>query len=195
MCRIGFVGYALFVCLFSGCVCSVHPILKNSDLTTDFDLSGTWKPDNGHRTGLSNGEQSKGYTFVAKRYSVGCESDYDIEWNGKEFHGQIGKIGNDYYIQLKRTELAPEIAPLLHAVPVYAIAKLKMTGENKLELFVIDEARAPQLLTENKLDHIRYSPSEPIEYFVLTGSTESMQAKFREASDRIFTKQIIYSRD
>lgn len=193
--QIAFMGLILFACLCSGCVYSVHPLLKDSDLTTDMDLSGTWKPIGGQTIGVTAPEDLKGYTFTAQKYSAGCESDYDIEWNGKEFHGQIGKLGDNYYIQLKRTELTPEIPPLLHAVPVYAIAKLKVTEENKLEIFVIDELQAPLLLKEHKLENIRYSPSDLVEFFVMTESTESMQSTFRQASEQIFKKRMVFSRD
>ena len=85
------------------------------------------------------------------RLDRSLRSDYDVVWNGKDFHGQIGKIGDGYYLQLQRTELKPEIAPLLHAVPVYAIARVNLADDNTLEVFAIDEVRAPRILSENKL--------------------------------------------
>lgn len=195
------LGFAIFVVLFSGCLCSVHPILKDTNLTKDLNLSGTWKLGIGQIRGVNDAKSVEGYSFVAKGFSTGGESDYEIKWAGKELHGQIGKIGDDYYVQLRRTELVPEIPPLLHAVPVYTIAKLKLTGENKLELFTIDEELAPgilkSILKENELDHLLYHPSDSlmVKYFVLTGSTDSMQAKFRSSGDRIFTKRMIYMRE
>jgi hypothetical protein len=188
---------ALGICFFSGCVYSVHPILTDCDLTTDFDLSGTWVPDRppipttGEQQEL---EAERSYTFVASKFSNGSESDYDVVWNGKRFHGQIGKIGDDYFLQLKRTELTPEIVPLLHAVPVYAIARLKIADDETLEVFTIDAMRAPRLMEEHQLAHLRYSPSGPIPYLVLTGSTKSMQSKFERASDQIFAKRTLFNR-
>lgn len=70
-----------------------------------------------------------------------------------------------------------------------------MTEENKLDIFVIDEAQAPLLLKEHKLGNIRYSPSDLVEFFVMTESTESMQATFHQASEQIFKKRMVFSRD
>jgi hypothetical protein len=186
----------LGVCLLSGCVCSVHPILTESDLTTDIDLSGTWEPKRSPvatKDKQQESEARKAYTFVATKFP-GLESEYDVTWKGKDFHGQLGKIGDEYFLQLVRTELEPEIQPLLHAVPVYAIARVDLVDNNTLEVSVIDEVRAPKLLAEAGLAHIRYVPSAPIEYFVLTGSTESMQKIFEQQSEKLFTKKGLFSR-
>ena len=207
--RVFLLVLVLSPAFFSGCVCSVHPILNEADLTTELDLSGRWEldmpPDTRGKSSdsplsdspHSNAKRSdakKAYSFVAEKYAEGLESDYDVIWNGKEFHGQVGKLGEEYFLQLRRSELGPEIAPLLHAVPVYAIARIELSKDGALNLFIIDELKAPEILGDARLGYLRYTPSDLVEYFVLTESTSSMQKRFEEAPKRIFAKQIRFVR-
>lgn len=168
--------------LLSGCVYSVHPLLQESDLTKEFHLSGTWKPQGGQVPEITDAKQLAGYTFTAKGFSKGAASQYDISWANNDFVAQIGRIGDDYYVQVQKSELTPEAPPLLTALPVYAIAKIKVT-DDKLEVFKIDETRAVQFMKKRKVPFLPY-----IEFFVLTGTTESLQDLVRQSGGDLFSK-------
>jgi len=169
-----------FVCVHAGCVYSVHPILQESNLTNDFNLSGSWELQG------KDPRQQGAYSFTAEGFSNGLESGYDITWNDKDFVAQIGKIGDDYYVQVQTLELTPESPPLLTALPVYAIAKITFTDDS-LQVFKIDESRAVQFLKRNNVPFVTYEPSSGIEFFVLTGTTESLQDLIRRSGDDLFS--------
>jgi len=162
-------------------------LLQESDLKKDFNLSGTWKPQGGQVQGITDAKQLAGYTFTAKGLSKGAASQYDISWANNDFVAQIGRIGDDYYVQVQKSELTPEAPPLLTALPVYAIAKINVT-DDKLEVFKIDETRAVQFMKKRKVPFLPYKPSDMVEFFVLTGTTESLQDLVRQSGGDLFSK-------
>jgi len=162
----------------AGCVYSVHPILHESDLKNELDLSGEWELQ-------VKDPKQKGNKLTVEGFSKGVASQYDISWSDKDFVAQIGKIGDDYYVQVQKLELTPEAPPLLTALPVYAIAKIKFT-DDKLEVFKIDETLAVPFMKKSKVAFIRYKPGP--EFFVLTGATESLQDLIRQSGGELFSK-------
>ncbi len=58
--------------VLTGCTCSVHPILNESDLTKDVDLTGTWELEAKNPRGKR--------TFSAEALSD--KSEYDITFDG-----------------------------------------------------------------------------------------------------------------
>jgi hypothetical protein len=157
----------------------VHPILRESDLKNDFDLSGEWELQ------VKDPKQDESPKLTVEGFSKGAASQCDISWADKDFVAQIGKIGDDYYVQVQKLELTPEAPPLLTALPVYAIAKIKFT-DDKLEVFKIDETRAVPFMKKSKVSFIRYEPGP--EFFVLTEATRSLQDLIRESGGELFSK-------
>ena len=87
--RFSMIVACLLTAIFlSGCVYSVHPILDDSDLTTDIDLAGTWKS-------VSEDGKQKTLTFAAEAHAGGAE--YDMSFKDKKFVAGIGKIGPDVH--------------------------------------------------------------------------------------------------
>lgn len=175
---------AMLIVLMSvhtGCVYSVHPILHESDLKNDFDLSGEWEFQ------VKDPKQNESPKLTLEGFSKGTASEYDVSWSDKDFVAQIGKIGEDYYVQVQKLELTPEAPPLLTALPVYAIAKIKVT-DDKLEVFKIDETRAVPFMRKNKVPFLRYNPSDMVEFFVLTETPESLQDLIRKSDGELFSK-------
>lgn len=177
-----FAAMCIVVSFQAGCIYSVHPLLHESDLKKDFDLSGEWELQ------VKNPNKKRGATkLTLEGFAHGATSEYNFTWGDQEFAAQVGKVGDDYYVQVRKLELTPEAPPLLTAVPVYSIAKIKF-ADGKLEVFKIDETRAVPFMKEIKVPFLHYEPSNGIEFFVLTGTTESLQDLVRKSGEKLFAK-------
>ncbi|MDA8745929.1 hypothetical protein N9N28_14980 [Rubripirellula amarantea] len=144
-------------------------------------MSGEWELQ------VKDAKQNGSPKLTVEGVSKGTASEYDVSWADKDFVAQIGKIGEDYYVQFHKLELTPEAPPLLTALPVYAIAKIKAI-DDKLEVFTIDATRAVPFMKMNKVPFLRYEPSDMVEFFVLTGTTESLQDLIRKSDGELFSK-------
>jgi hypothetical protein len=169
--------------LLAGCVYSVHPVLRESDLVDEFDLTGTWEF---HADGP---EQRSRVPLTVDGFSDGAESQYDVQVNEQDFVAEIGKLGDEYYLQFRKLDLTPEAPPLLTAVPVYGIARIEVVADELRLYRVINRpSRAVALMKASGIPFITYRPSNEIEFFVLTGPTESLQDFIRQTGDDLFEK-------
>jgi hypothetical protein len=170
--------------VLTGCTCSVHPILNESDLTKDVDLTGTWELEAKNPRGKR--------TFSAEALSD--KSEYDITFDGKKFVARIGKIGEHRYVQLKKQELESQGTPLLTGIGVYGFARFEVSGD-KLRIYAFDDRRAADNLKKHKVPFVVHQPSGGIEFHVLTADTAAVQKLISQAGDEIFTsKPMVYKR-
>lgn len=76
------LAWMLSTLLLSGCTYSVHPILLESDRTTDVDLSGTWDQT------MKDPKKNGWYTLSAESLSDG--SRYSVKFREKDSVAEIG---------------------------------------------------------------------------------------------------------
>ena len=166
---------ALFL---SGCTYSVHPILRDSDLTTDVDLSGTWalKPQDSDRHDWCR------FSMQSVDGGANYRGAFD---NGKEFAARIGKLGDQRYFELSIVEHHTEQPALLSSIPVYAIARFETAGDT-LRVFPIGHNRAIPCFDKHNIPYRLIEPG--VKHYVLTADTATLQKLLTDHSDELFSE-------
>jgi len=140
----------LLLCLGSGCVRSIQPILKDSQVTTDDRLLGNWVTSDGKKSGVvTSADDHKGYKVVY--------TDQD----GKEapLTVQLGKIGD-----MTVAECTVDPAPLHDLSDIYTLHLLPLYS------FAVVEEMAPRLVL-NSMDSDwlkKYIDAHPSELAIIS---------------------------
>ena len=167
---------ALSILLLSGCTYSVHPILLESDQTTDIDLSGTWALKS------EPSERSDWCKFSVQSVDGGANYAGATD-DGKRLTGRIGKLGDDRFLQLSIHEQHAETPGLLSSVPVYVIARFDVV-DDELHIFPFVPDRAIPWFDEHK---VPYRLVDDVRHCVLTDDTAALQTLLKDHGDKLFS--------
>ena len=169
----------------SGCTFSVHPILTKDDLTKDVDLSGTWE-----RVVPPDAKSSLQPVVVSlDGYDENTSYDAEYKQTAQEFELEVGKIGEQRYLQFTRFDLSlQDDAPLLARLPVYGLARFEVQGD-ELHVFAVDDQAVRKLLKKNDIAFRDYHPTDMLEWCVISEDTTALQKLIREHGDDLFVTQ------
>ena len=171
----------LSVLLSTGCTYSVHPILRDSDLTADLDLSGTWE--------LTAQELDRYDLHSFSMQSVDGGANYRGSLDdGKEFAARIGKLGGQRYFEFSIVEHHAEQPALLSSVPVYGIARIETVGDT-LRFFPIGYFRAIPIFDKHNIPYRLIERGAA--HCVLTADTATLQKLLTDHSDELFSESAI----
>ena len=171
----------LLALLLSGCTYSVHPILRDSDLTADLDLSGTWA--------LTAQELDRYDLHSFSMQSVDGGANYRGSLDdGKEFAARIGKLGGQRYFEFSIVEHHAEQPALLSSVPVYGIARIETVGDT-LRFFPIGYFRAIPIFDKHNIPYRLIERG--VNHCVLTADTATLQKLLTDHSDELFSESAI----
>lgn len=171
--------------MLSGCTFSVHPILNKQDLTTDVDLTGTWKQQ------LPADAKPRSSPAVVTLEGFDNNTSYDATYtnHAQDYEVQVGKIGEQRYLQGMRLDLSlKNDSPVLARVPVYSFAKFEIEGD-ELRIYVVNDRQVRALLKNNDIAFRDYKPSDMLEWCIITERTSRIQDVIREQGDELFQKQ------
>lgn len=171
----------LLALLLSGCTYSVHPILRDSDLTADVNLSGTWAltPQDSDRHDWCR--------FSMQSVDGGANYRGALD-NGKEFAARIGKLGDQRYLEFSLVEHLAEQPALLSSIPVYAIARFEM-ADDTLSIFPIGHNRAIPCFDKHKIPYRLIETG--VKHYVLTADTPTLQKLLTDHNDELFSESAI----
>lgn len=176
---------ALFVAVASGCTFSVHPILNADDLTTDVDLSGTWRQvdDDG------NGDEDQPEHLTLQGFANNSSYDFTSDRMPQEFVLEVGKLGEQRYLQFTRSDLSlADDSPILSGVPVFGFARFELEGD-ELRVYPIRDQAVGDLLTKHAIPFRIFAPSDMTKWCIITAHTNTLQQFVREHGDQLFAEQ------
>lgn len=168
----------------SGCTFSVHPILKERDLTKDVDLSGTWKQQ------VPPDAKPEFTPIEVSLEGYDDNSLYDAEYKNtaQEFDVRIGRIGDRRVVQFIRSDLLlRNESPVLARLPVYGFARFEMK-DKELHLFPVHDQGVRKLLQRNDVAFRNYHPSDMLEWCIISDRTSVLQKLIHDHGDDLFKK-------
>ena len=178
---INVASIVLSALLLTGCTYSVHPILRDSDLSTDVDLSGTWTLER------QDSDRHDWCRFSMQSVDGGANYRGALD-NGKEFAARIGKLGDQHYFEFSIVEHHAEQPALLSSIPVYAIARFE-TADDTLRVFPLGYSRAIPLFDKHNIPYRLIERG--VNHCVLTADTPTLQNFLIEHSDKLFSESAI----
>ena len=167
--------------LLSGCTYSVHPILLDSDLTADVDLSGSWE------LSTQDSDRYDLHNFSIQSVDGGANYRGALD-NGKEFSARIGKIGEQRYFEFSIVEHHAEQPALLSSIPVYAIARFE-TADDTLRVFPLGYSRAIPLFDKHNIPYRMIERG--VNHCVLTADTATLQKLLTDHGDELVSQSAI----
>ena len=182
------------VLMISGCSSSVHPLLTDTNFVNKLDLNGTWT-----QTGLTETKlRIPRFTCVAfddkSGYEVTLHPDHKgnpIPDRGKkmplEYEMRIGKLGNNYYLQLSRSKQISGGPSFFEGVVNYTWAKVSLE-DNVLKIYPVDDQVLEEMLPKSGLAHLMHKPSDFARNIVITESTAKLQAFLVKHQATLFSK-------
>lgn len=168
----------LSILLFTGCTYSVHPILLESDQTTDIDLSGTWAMP-------AKSQERRGRLEFSIQSADGGANYVGVIDGGKPFAARIGKLADAHYLQLSPHEPTRKEPGLLSSIPVHLIARFEVVND-ELRIFPIGHDNAIPWFDEHKVSHRLIDTV--VKHCVLTDDTPTLQKLFKDHGDKLFSK-------
>lgn len=175
----------LSVWFLSGCTYFVHPILRDSDLTTDVDLSGSWA--------LKSQDSDRHDWSKFSVQSIDGGANYrGALGNGTEFAARIGKLGDQRYLEF--SIVGQPVGPpagkpaLLSSVPVIAIARFEASGDT-LRVFPVGHNRAIPCFDKHDIPYRLIESG--VKHYVLTADTPTLQNLLTDHSDQLFSDSAI----
>ncbi|QDV31556.1 hypothetical protein Spb1_35010 [Planctopirus ephydatiae] len=180
-----------------GCSSSVHPILTDTDLVHDTDLNGTWR-----QIDITD-EQNLQYEFTLAgydrngRYNMTLLNLKEDErsrarsvQNGEEslpteFEAAIGKLGEQRFLQVRRSESITGGPSFLEGVVTYTFAKFEL-HDDVLHVFTIDDLALEKLLAQTMMAHLKHKPSDLVPNIVITESTSRVQEFLKQHHQTVF---------
>jgi hypothetical protein len=176
-----------------GCTLSVHPVLNDSNLSKDVDLSGTWE----QRPPPKNDPKWKPIIVSCSGYKQNSMYDAVYENTQQEFDLRIGRVGDERILQFIRTDLSlKNDSPVLARLPLFCFAKFKVKENGELHVFpLIHDRDVRKLLDKEKIPYRDYEPSNTLEWCIITATTSQLQEFIRKSGDELFQKEpLIFDR-
>lgn len=123
---------ALLLCLASGCVRSIQPILKDDQLSTDDRLLGNWVSSDGTCHGeISPSDTPKDYKLL---YT-------DKDGKTANLLVRLGKVGDMTFAQSTVGDPLPDASDIhkLHLLPLYSFALIKQMTPTRIVLKLMQD--------------------------------------------------------
>ena len=211
---------ALILFSFTGCFLkSVHPLVAEDDAVLLNNLEGTWLDGDELWTFVHNTANVSNYDFsvLDENYemdivdSVKISNEYqfsdtvegnlylvlyqDLDSPEEEISlliGSVGKIGNDFYLDLTPFSLEGESLMMDHYFPIHTFSRISVEGESlNIEFFQSDWIK--DLIESNRV-RIKHEKTE--DEILITASTRELQ-KFVEkyaADEKAFDEPLTLTR-
>ena len=175
----------LIVAAASGCTFSVHPILNTDDLTTDIDLTGTWK----HAVAEGETEPDDPEKWTLQGFANNSSYDATGNHSPQEFIVDVGRLGEQRYLQFTRSDRSlSDDSPILSGVPVYGFARFELEGD-ELRVYPIRDQTVGDLLTKHAVPFRIFAPSDMGRWCIITAETRVLQQLIGEQSDLLFATE------
>ena len=169
--------------LLCGCTYSVHPLLEKDDYTESLDLSGTWEME---RTFEGKKER---HQLTMEPFSSDDKSSYDLVINGEDYVANVGKIGDDAFLQMTMLDHPIDSPPVLDSIPVYWFARIEKDG-NSIRIYPTNDEWCEENLEKLKAAYVKHPSSGQLgrPFFAFTMQTAVLQKFVATHRDKLFSR-------
>lgn len=166
---------AIGMLLFSGCLASLHPLYTPDTERFESSLLGLWKAE------------GESFQFEAAKDNSHYKLTYRYDSDGKqeEMEAHLVKLGEHYYLDLKRWRETEDIfgeSVLAPTIDAHNFVRIRW-DRKQLQIILFDGEKIVQLL-EQRRARIKHEKIDR-DQFVLTAQPEELQQFVRKYADEL----------